>query len=102
MSSSIFEIQAEFCKAMGNATRLQIIHELREHPMNVGEISQATGLGQHAISRQLRTLRNAGVVQNQRHANQIVYKLTDKNIVEVCELVRKVLTNQIQKQSKAL
>ena len=100
MTLSIYDIQADFCKVMGNAARLQIIHVLREQPMNVGEISQATGFGQTIVSRQLSALRNAGIVQNQRQGNEVNYRLTDSNIVEVCDLVRKVLTTQVQKQSK--
>jgi len=101
MTLSIYDIQADFCKVMGNATRLQIIHALREHSMNVGEISQATGFGQTIVSRQLGALRDAGIVKNQRHGNEVNYRLTDNNIVEVCDLVRKVLTTQVQKQSKS-
>ena len=97
---SIFDIQAEFCKVMGNATRLQIIHVLRESPMNVGEIAHVTGFGQTVVSRQLSALRNAGIVQNQRNGNEVSYQLTDSDIVEVCDLVRKVLSTQVQKQSE--
>jgi len=102
MNNSIYEMQAEFCKAMGNTTRLQIIHVLRDCPMNVGMISQMTGTHQPVVSRQLSALRNAGVVKGQRHGNEIIYELTDNHIMEVCDLVRKVLTAQIQKQSEAL
>ena len=98
---SIFDIQAEFCKAMGNAARLQIIHILRERPMNVGEIAEITGFGQSQVSRQLSTLRNVGVVEYQRRGNEMIYHLADENIGEVCDLVRKVLTAHTQKQSKA-
>lgn len=100
-TQSIFEIQAEFCKAMGNATRLQIIHILRERPMKVGEIAEVTGFGQSLVSRQLSTLRNVGVVECQRNGNEMIYHLADENIGEVCDLVRKVLTAHTQKQSEA-
>ena len=100
-TQSIFELQADFCKAMGNAARLQIIHILRERPMNVGEIAEIAGFGPSLVSRQLSTLRNVGVVECQRHGNEMVYRLADKNIVEVCDLVRKVLTAHTQKQSEA-
>lgn len=100
MNNPIYEIQADFCKAMSSATRLQIIHALREHPMNVGTIAQSIGFSPSIVSRQMGTLRNAGVVQSQRQGNEIIYQLTDRNIVEVCDLVRKVLTAQVQKQSK--
>lgn len=100
-AQSIFEIQAEFCKAMGNATRLQIIHILRERPMKVGEVAEATGFGQSLVSRQLSMLRSVGVVECERHGNEMVYQLADKNIGEVCDLVRKVLTAHMQRQAEA-
>ena len=100
-TQSIFEIQAEFCKAMGHPARLQIIHILRERPMNVGEITEVTGFGQSLVSRQLSILRNVGVVECQRHGNEMIYQLADENIGEVCDLVRKVLTAYTQKQSEA-
>lgn len=102
MNNSIFDIQADFCKVMGSATRLQIIHMLREHPMSVNTIAQSTGFGQSLISRQLSALRNAGVVQCQRQGNETIYQLSDTHIAEVCDLVRKVLTTQIQKQLDVL
>jgi len=98
---SIFEIQAEFCKAMGNPARLQIIHILREHSMNVGEMAARTGFGQSLVSRQLSTLRNVGVVECQRHGNEMIYKLANDNIGEVCDLVQKVLVAHTQKQAEA-
>jgi DNA-binding transcriptional ArsR family regulator len=101
MNRSIFEIQAEFCKAMGNPTRLQIIHALREHPMKVGDIAQAIEMSQPLVSRQLGILRNAGVVQYHRQGNEMIYRLTDESIGEVCDLVRKVLSVQMHKQSDA-
>jgi DNA-binding transcriptional ArsR family regulator len=100
-TQSMFEVQAEFCKAMGNAARLQIIHTLRERPMNVGEIVNATGFGQSLVSRQLSTLRNVGVVECQRQGNEIIYQVADPDIGEVCDLVRKVLTTHMQRQSEA-
>jgi ArsR family transcriptional regulator len=101
MNRTIFEIQADFCKAMGNPVRLQILHVLREQPMKVGDIAQATELSQSLVSRQLGTLRNVGVVKCQRQGNEMIYELTDKNIGEVCDLVRKVLSTQMHRQSEA-
>ena len=102
MTDTIFDIQADFCKVMGNSARLQIIHALREGPRKVGEIAEATGFSQTTVSRQLSALRTADVVQGQRQGTEIIYELTDRDIVEVCDLVRKVLTAQVQKQSRSL
>ena len=102
MNRTIFEIQADFCKAMGNATRLQILHSLRKGPMIVGDISRETGLGQSVISRQLGVLRNIGVLKCHRHGTEMIYQLADESIGEVCDLVRQILVTQIRDQSRFL
>ena len=102
MGRSIFDIQAEFCRAMGNATRLQILHILREQPMSVSEIMETLQLNQSMVSRQLSVLRSVGVVTGEREGNVMRYQLTDETIGDVCDLVRKVLADQVQKRSNTL
>jgi ArsR family transcriptional regulator len=102
MERSIFEIQAEFCKAMGNATRLQILHILRERPMTVSEIIEELNKNQSNISRQLAVLRSVGVVSSDRNGTKMRYRITDEKVGEVCDLVQKVLLEQTQRQSVAL
>jgi DNA-binding transcriptional ArsR family regulator len=101
MERSIFDIQAEFCRAMGNATRLQILHILRERPMPVTEIMAGLGISQSMTSRQLSVLRSVGVVIGERRGNEIIYRLTNDKIGDVCDLVRTVLVEQTQRQSSA-
>jgi DNA-binding transcriptional ArsR family regulator len=102
MYQSMFEIQADFCKAMGNSVRLQLVHILREHPLTVGEICQETSLPQGTVSRHLTILRSVGVVDSQRSGNVKVYQITDDKIAEVCDLVRNILIEQIHKQSQSI
>ena len=102
MERSIFDIQADFCKAMGNAMRLQILHILRERPMSVSELIFETGCNQSTVSRQLAVLRSVGVVTGDRRGNEMVYQLANEKISEVCDLVRTVLIEQTQKQSITL
>ena len=102
MERSIFDIQAEFCKAMGNATRLEIMHILREHPMTVTELIEQTGCTQSAVSRHLAVLRSVSVVTAERRGNEMLYQLTDEKISEVCDLVQKVLVEQTERQSVTL
>ena len=102
MERSIYDIQAEFCKAMANTSRLQIMHVLRERPMIVNEIVAQTGFSQTTVSRQLAILRSVGVVECQRRGTEMLYHLTDEQIGEVCDLVRKVLAEQMKKRSNVL
>jgi DNA-binding transcriptional ArsR family regulator len=100
MDDSIYEFQAEFCKAMGNAARLKILHTLHEHAKTVKEIVQETGYHQETVSRHLSELRNAGVVSSERRGTTISYSLSDPKVGEVCDLVRNVLVKHMQHQSQ--
>lgn len=102
MDKSIFEFQAEFCKAMGNAMRLQVLHTLRDGPKTVTEIVQETGFSQTNVSRQLAVLRGVGVVDHQRQGTEMLYVLTDPQVGEVCDLVRKVLSEHMQRLSQII
>lgn len=102
MARSIFDIQAEFCKAMGNPTRLKIIHILRDGPMTVGEIVNTVNLGQSLVSRQLSILRSVGVVTNERNGSEMIYQLTNNKIGDVCDLVQQVLLEQLEEQTNFL
>lgn len=102
MNQSMFEIQAEFCKAMGNTVRLRLLHVLREHPLTVSEICQETNLPQGTVSRQLSILHSVGVVDSRRLGNAKVYQITDNKIAEVCDLVRSILIEQVHKRSQSI
>jgi ArsR family transcriptional regulator, arsenate/arsenite/antimonite-responsive transcriptional repressor len=102
MDETIFEIQAEFCKAMGNAMRLQVIHTLRDRPKTVTEIMQETGYSQSNISRHLSVLRGVEVVSAERRGTEMLYSLTDPNVRELCDLVRKMLSGHINRRSQLI
>lgn len=100
MEQSIFDVQAEFCKAMGHPARLQVLYILRDGPMNVGELAQKIGSSQSLVSRQLQVLRSVGAVSSQRHGTDVVYQLADTRIGDVCDLVRKVLSGHSHRHAK--
>jgi ArsR family transcriptional regulator len=102
MNSSILEIQADFCKAMGNTARLRMLHVLRERPLTVSEICRVTNLPQGTVSRHLSVLRKVGVVDFRRLGNTKVYQITDDKIADVCDLVRSILVEQIHKRSQSI
>lgn len=102
MDKSIFEFQADFCKAMGNPVRLQVLHTLRDRPKTVNEIAHETGLLQSNVSRQLGVLRGIGVVNHQRQGTEMLYILTDPQVGEVCDLVRKVLSEHMQRRAQII
>lgn len=98
----IFEIQAELCRALGNPLRMEIMHLLRAAPMSVNEIASAMHANQAGISRNLATLRNAGIVTAHRDGVNIIYQVANPKIMNVCDMMREVLSEQMDERSKIM
>jgi DNA-binding transcriptional ArsR family regulator len=94
----ILAIQAELFRAMGNALSQEIVHCLRDGPMSGGELANAIEVSQATISRHLIVLRNAGVVVGRREGSKILYRIANPKIMQVCDLMREVLIEQIRLQ----
>ena len=99
---SIFEIQADLCKCMSSAIRIEIVHVLREGPKRVKEIAHITGHPQGTISRHIGVLRNGGVVTAHRHAQDVNYQIANVKIITVCDQIREILTEQLDQRSRML
>jgi ArsR family transcriptional regulator, virulence genes transcriptional regulator len=98
--STVYELQADLCRAMSHAGRQMIIHVLFDEQKNVNEITSLTGISQSAVSRHLAILRRGGLVLSDRHGQEIFYRLANPKIVEVCSLMRTVLIDQMSDQSE--
>ena len=98
--TTIYEIQADLCRCMSNATRIEIVHILRDGPQRVSEIARIIGHPQGTISRHLGVLRNGGVVIAHRHAQDVIYQIANPKIVGICDLMREVLMEEASRRSE--
>jgi DNA-binding transcriptional ArsR family regulator len=70
---------AEKLKVYAQPQRLMILSRLLDGERTVGEIEEATGIGQPALSQQLAELRRAELVETRRAAKQVFYRLANDN-----------------------
>lgn len=77
----------EELKAMAHPLRLRILQSLATTERNVGEIEEAAGIGQPALSQQLGVLRKAGLVEPRKQGKLVYYRLARKRIGEVVAVV---------------
>lgn len=61
--------------ALAEPNRLQIVELLRQKPRPVGEIAERLGLKQPQVSKHLRVLSEAGLVEVRAQAQQRIYRL---------------------------
>lgn len=93
---------AEYFKVLSELSRLQVLCVLKSGPMNVSEIITATGLGQANVSKHLKVLNQAGIIQRQPQGVSVYYSVVDPLIFDLCELVCQRLTNRLEEQSEQL
>ena len=95
---AILKMQSDICKSFSDYKRLMIVHLLREGERSVGEIVSETGLPQANVSQHLANLRKHGVVLNRREGSNVYYSLASPLIGQACDLVQKVLEDQLSRQ----
>ena len=82
---------AEFLKLLANPQRLLILCRLVvEREMSVGQLGEAVGLSQSALSQHLAKLRDDAVVATRREAQTIYYRIADKNAARVLRLLKDI------------
>ncbi|MDY3973817.1 helix-turn-helix transcriptional regulator [uncultured Veillonella sp.] len=72
---------AELFKVLGDPTRIRIVRHLLNKEMCVSEIADTMGMGQSAISHQLRVLRQARLVTFRKEGKTAWYSLNDEHVV---------------------
>ena len=93
--SEIFERQAHICKAFAHPARLQILDILGGGEVGCSDLQEALGLSKTNISQHVAVLKSAGVLSTRRAGKQIYCSLAMPEIKQACQLIRKVLQNQI-------
>ena len=77
---------AEFFKVFGDTTRIRIICALFEDELCVCDIAEVVGMGQSAVSHQLRLLRAAKLVRVRREGKSSFYSLDDEHVRKIFEM----------------
>ena len=72
-----------FFKALGDLTRLRILHALLATELCVCDLSETLGSSVSAVSHQLAVLKSARLVSNRRDGKVIYYSLSDDHVSTV-------------------
>ncbi|MEP7294373.1 MAG: metalloregulator ArsR/SmtB family transcription factor [Chloroflexota bacterium] len=70
-------------EALADPTRRHILDLLRERPRLVGELTDLLGISQPGVSKQLKVLREAGLVRVRQDAQRHWYELRPEPLAEV-------------------
>jgi ArsR family transcriptional regulator len=74
----------EFCKALADDTRQQILEMLLDGEMRVSDIVDAFTMSQPTISHHLSILKQLGLVTTRKEGKEVFYAINRSNVVECC------------------
>ena len=94
LAQEISELEADFCSALSDPTRLLILYALAEGPHNVTELANELEVIQPTASRHLKILREHGLVYTVRQGTTVTYHLTDPRLIQALDLLRTVMRDR--------
>ena len=102
LSPTAIALMADFFKVLSEPSRLQIICTLKSGSKNVSQIISDTSLGQANVSKHLKVLTQASIVNRTQQGINVFYQISNPFIFELCELVCDSISLQIEQQSENL
>lgn len=77
----------ELMTLLSNKSRLMILCFLTEGEKSVGQLAEAVGVRDTAVSQQLAVLRRERIVKPRREGQTMFYRIIDPNVAEVLEFI---------------
>lgn len=99
LQQEITQLEANFCAALSDPSRLLILYALNDAPRNVTELANELGLNQPTTSRHLKILRERGLVTAIRTGTIITYHLSDARLIQALDILRSVMRDRLSYQA---
>ena len=95
LTHEVSTMEAELCSAFSDSTRILILYSLGAQPRTVTDLTVELNILQPTASRHLKILRERGLVIAERQGNSMLYKLTDRRLIDALDILRSVLRDRI-------
>ena len=95
LAQEISQLEADFCFALSDPTRLLMVYALAEGPRNVTELAADLNVAQPTASRHLKVMRDRGLVFAVRQGTTVTYHLADPRLIQALDLLRTVMRDRL-------
>jgi DNA-binding transcriptional ArsR family regulator len=102
MDTRAYRFQAKTAKALAHPTRIAILEMLRRGAVCVCEMSPELEASQANVSQHLAILRDSNLVVAQREGTRMMYRVTDKRVFRVLDLMGSIAHDQLDAARQAL
>ena len=87
LAPETLRVVAQRFKVLAEPARLEVLNALRQGPLNVSELIEATGLNQANLSKHLQLLHASGFVDRRRDGLFVIYEVADHSVFTLCDLM---------------
>ncbi len=91
LKQELINLEAGFCSALSDPSRLLILYILDEGDKNVGELSEQAKISQSNVSKHLKILKEKGLVSSSKSGTVVTYSLADKKLITALDLLRSIM-----------
>ena len=102
MTPQAMELVAARFRAMGEPLRLRILQQLETGERSVSMLAATIGSTQPNVSKHLKVLQDAGLVQRRQQGNNAYYSIADAMVFELCDMICTRLRDRLEAQVSAL
>ena len=102
LAQEISQLEADFCFALSDPSRLLILYTLGENSHNVTDLANALGLAQPTASRHLKILRDRGLVFAVRQGTSVTYHLADPRLIDALDMLRTVMRDRLAHRAELM
>ena len=102
MTREALELVAARFRAMGEPLRLQILQQLESGERSVSALAASLGATQPNVSKHLKVLQDAGLVQRRQQGTSAYYSIADPMVFELCDMICSRLRDRLEAQVEAL
>ena len=102
MSAPLYQLKADFFKALGHPARIRVLELLGERAHAVAEMLPHVGIEPAHLSQQLGVLRRANLVTSRKEGSTVYYALTSPHVAELLAVARLILTGVLSGQAELL
>lgn len=96
--NEVNQLHAHVCGALADPKRIAMLYVLNEEARSVNELGDILEMPQATVSRNLKILRERGMVEARRQGPNVYYSIADRRIIKALDLLRQVLADDLAKQ----
>ncbi len=96
----MYRLHAEYCKALANPRRLEILDLLRTGELNLETLRERMKIARPALSQHLSILKDRGFVGAEKTGRRVCCRIARPKILRACDIFREVLLEEIEEKKK--